>query len=189
MVADSCKWVKQRLNVRLVDLRHGWVLVWVQVYSLRWNTLDHQRYCNNPHPLTLMYLPPVRVLTINQHTWQCQEVRDLQKEEHTMFLEMSLCFMAYCAAIKHLLGRQLIYQACLLIFSSSHSLRGQIPSRCCLPICVSFSGKRMNHRITVLSINVQSVPFIRLIALTVCAFCLLQGLGSSQFGFKTELIS
>lgn len=33
-----------------------------------------------------------------------------------MFLEMSLCFTAYCAAIKHLLGRQLIYQACLLLF-------------------------------------------------------------------------
>lgn len=32
-----------------------------------------------------------------------------------MFLEMSLCFMAYCAAIKHLLGRQLICQACLLL--------------------------------------------------------------------------
>lgn len=33
-----------------------------------------------------------------------------------MFPEMSLCFMAFCTAIKHLLGRQLIYRASLLLF-------------------------------------------------------------------------
>lgn len=38
----------------------------------------------------------------------------LQKEECLVLPEMSLCFMAFCVAIKHLLGRQLIYQASLL---------------------------------------------------------------------------
>lgn len=106
MTADSCTWVKQRLNV---DLRHTRVLVRVQVYSSRWNSIRPPTALQAPppSPLSLMYLPPLRVLSISQHTRRCQEVRDLQKGERTVFLEMSLCFMAYCAAIKHLLGRQL----------------------------------------------------------------------------------
>lgn len=105
-----------------------------------------------------------------------------------MFPEMSLCFMAYCAAIKHLLGRQLIYQACLLFFScSSHSLRGQIPSRCYLPICV-FSRNRMNQNHSPARKR-RKCACVRLLDLPVCAFYLLQGLRSSQFEYKKEEIS
>lgn len=35
------------------------------------------------------------------------------KEEHTMFLQMSLCFMTYCTAIKHFLAGQSAHQTLL----------------------------------------------------------------------------
>lgn len=44
------------------------------------------------------------------------------KEEHTVFLQMSLCFMTYCAAIKHFLAGQSAYQT-LLPCISSNSLK------------------------------------------------------------------
>lgn len=80
-------------------------------------------------------------MPINQHICLCQELRDLLKGKHSVFLEMTLCFIAYCAAIKHLLGRQLSH----LFFPAPHFLIGQIASRCCLPICVC-REKRMNQR-------------------------------------------
>lgn len=51
----------------------------------------------------------MRDLSINQNACQCQELRDLLKgRKSTVLLEMSLCFMACCGALKHLLeGREL----------------------------------------------------------------------------------
>lgn len=174
MTAVSCKWVKQRLNS---DLRHARVLVRVQVYSLRWNCIRPptalQPSSTPPlSPLSLMYLLPLGVLSISQRTWRCQEVRDLQNEERTMFLEMSLCFMAYRAAIKHLVGSWSIKPPSPFFSSSSssHSLRGQIPSRCCLPICV-FLAKRMNQ-------NHTKCPKCTWIRMMVCIAHLVQRLES-----------
>lgn len=192
MTAVSCTRVKQRLNV---DLRHTRVLVRVQVYSSRWNNIRPPTALQNPpphpSPLSLMYLPPLRVLSISQRTRRCQEVRDLQKGERTVFLEMSLCFMASCAAIKHLLGRQLIYQACLLFFfflPSSHSLRGQFPSRCCLPICVFFSGKRNESENRIKC--PKKCARIRLMMCTACLFTEIRvSVGLRKLGPRLHLSS
>lgn len=43
------------------------------------------------------------------------------KEEHTMFLQMSLCFMTYCTAIKHFLAGQSAHQT-LVLFTNLSSL-------------------------------------------------------------------
>lgn len=59
---------------------------------------------------------PLRIKPINQHICLCQELRDLLKGKRSVFLEMTLCFIASCAAIKHLLARQLSH---LFFFSCS----------------------------------------------------------------------
>lgn len=142
-----------------------------------------------PRTLSLMYLPPLRVLSINQHTLQCHKVRDLQKEEHTMFLETSPDFMAYCAAIKHFLVRQWIYQACLLFFfffslpQRSNSLKVLFTN---LWLLFREHDESQNHS------PVHKRPkcaFIQLTSVTVCVLYHLQLLGSSQFRQTTEQIS
>lgn len=77
---------------------------------------------------------PLRIKPINQHICLCQELRDLLKGKRSVFLEMTLCFIASCAAIKHLLARQLSHL--FFFFPAPDFLIGQIASRCCLPICV-----------------------------------------------------
>lgn len=59
--------------------------------------------------LFLMYSLPFRDVSISQRAWQRQEVIDLQKEQHGALPEMSSCFIAIRVAVKHSLGRQLIY--------------------------------------------------------------------------------
>lgn len=60
---------------------------------------------------------------------------------------MSLCFMASCAVIKHLLGRQLICENCLLFFFSfpqwSNSLKVLFTHLCLL---VREENESDNHR-------------------------------------------
>lgn len=73
-------------------------------------------------------------MPINQHICLCQELRDLLKGKHGLLLEMTLCFIAYCAAIKHLLGRQLshLFFSCASLPHRSDCLK-VLFTNLCLP--------------------------------------------------------
>lgn len=78
--------------------------------------LAHGQHCETPW-LALFKDPPWRIVPIIQRIRLCRELRDLVKGKRSVFLEMTRCFIAYCAAIKHLLGRQLSHP--LLFFCSA----------------------------------------------------------------------
>lgn len=89
-------------------------LVRLQVYSWRWNSI---------RPPTAMHPPPPQfahfdlLASLEGRTHNSVPMamsrgqRFTESGEHSMFPEMSPSFMAYCVAIKHLLGSQLIKAA------------------------------------------------------------------------------